>query len=228
MFVPSVLSSLPPKIKFLMVAGALVGLSHGLDPWAQVALSDPNIYEGDFGRLLRVIGFYPLWLLVALGLILSDWKPGAPVGMRRRCIRRALPVILAPALGGLVAEVGKITFRRLRPGEVPGEYMFRPLLERPFYSGGLGLPSSHTMVAFAAASIMARIFPRTAPIWYLLAVGCGLSRVAAGAHFLSDVAVAGVLGWLTGWVVWTWHQRTDARPAMGETVTQRDAVPQGG
>lgn len=196
-----------------MVAGGLVGLSHGLDSWAQVALLDPDIYERDFGRLLRVMGFYPLWLLVALGLILSDWKPANAVGRSRACIRRGFPVLLAPALGGMVAEVGKLIFRRLRPGEIPGEYAFRPLVERPFYSGGLGLPSSHTLVAFAAASIMARIFPRTAPIWYLLAVGCGLSRVAAGAHFLSDVAVAGVLGWLTGWGVWVWHQqRSDKDP----------------
>lgn len=210
--VSSFLSSLSPRVRFLIVAGVLVGVSHGLDPWAQVALADPYIYEADFGRLLRVIGFYPLWLLVALGLILSDWTPNAPAGTRRACIRRGLPVLVAPALGGLVAEIGKISFRRLRPGEIPGEYVFRPFLERPFYSGGLGLPSSHTLVAFAAAAIMARMFPRTAPIWYLLAVGCGLSRVAAGAHFLSDVAVAGVFGWATGWAVWTWSQRRQGGP----------------
>lgn len=197
-----------PHLRFLVIAGLLVGISHSLDPWAQVTLADPDIYDDDFGRLLRVMGYYPLWLMVALALVLSDWRPTPCWRTRRACTRRGLLVVLAPALGGLIAEIGKITFRRLRPGEIPGEYVFRSLAERPFYSGGLGLPSSHTLVAFAAAAVMARIFPRTAPIWYLLAIGCGLSRVAAGAHYLSDVAVAGVLGWSIGWAVWSWHARS--------------------
>jgi membrane-associated phospholipid phosphatase len=208
--VRQILSQTSPQLRFLIVAGLLVGISHSLDPWAQVTLADPTIYDDDFGRLLRVMGYYPLWLAVALGLILSDWRPTPCWKERRACTRRGLLVILTPALGGLVAELGKLGFRRLRPGDVPGEYVFRSLAERPFYSGGLGLPSSHTLVAFAAAAIMARIFPRTAPIWYVLAIGCGLSRVAAGAHYLSDVAVAGVLGWATGWAVWSWHVRSPA------------------
>ena len=213
-----ILSQTSPQLRFLIIAGLLVGISHGLDPWAQVTLADPNIYEDDFGRLLRVMGYYPLWLAVAFGLILSDWRPTPCWRTRRACTRRGLLVILAPALGGLVAELGKLVFRRLRPGEIPGEYVFRSFAERPFYSGGLGLPSSHTLVAFAAAAIMARIFPRTAPIWYVLAIGCGLSRVAAGAHYLSDVAVAGVLGWLTGWAVWAWHSRSPATPLASSPV----------
>ncbi len=189
--------------RYALVVVTAVLLAHLLDAWAQVSLAQPGIYDRDLGRLLRVMGFYPLWLLMAIALYRIDrpdgargWKPGA---------RRAGLLALAPALGGLVAELGKLAFRRLRPGEIPGEYVFRAWADRPFYSGGLGLPSSHTLVAFAAAAMLARLFPRGAPVWYLLAAGCGLSRVAAGAHYLSDVTMAAVLGWTTAWAVWRWN-----------------------
>jgi membrane-associated phospholipid phosphatase len=119
-------------------------------------------------------------------------------------------LLLAPALGGLVAELAKLGFRRVRPGEIPGEYVFRALGDRPFYSGGLGLPSSHTLVAFSGAAILARLFPRAAPVWFLLAAGCGFTRVEAGAHYVSDVVVAGILGWSVGWAVWRWSEGVTA------------------
>ncbi|TVP42156.1 MAG: phosphatase PAP2 family protein [Gemmatimonadales bacterium] len=199
-----------PLVRFAVVAAAAVALAHGLDAWAQQYVVDTDIYDGDFGRLLRVMGFYPLWLMAATALFLTDWPRIREGASRRCCARRAAMMVVAPALSGVFAEVGKVLLRRLRPGAIPGEYAFRSWAERPFYSGGLGLPSSHTMVAFAAAAMLARLFPRAAPVWYLLAAGCGLSRVAAGAHYLSDVTVAAVLGWATAWLVWRWM-----RPASG-------------
>lgn len=215
---------MPPRrawVRFALIAGVLVGLAHLLDPWAQLHFRDPEIYQEDFGRLLRVIGYYPLWVLLALALFLHDWprREGAESGggtqhpgghggtgrSRKEAARRAGLLLLTPALGGLVAEIGKLTFRRQRPGEVIGEYLFRDFGERPFHTGGLGLPSSHTLVAFAGAAMLARLFPRAAPVWYLLAAGCGLSRVAAGAHWLSDVVLAGILGWLCAWLLWRWN-----------------------
>jgi membrane-associated phospholipid phosphatase len=192
-------------LTFLLVGGMAILLAHGLDAWAQVNLVDPDIYNDDLGRLLRVMGYYPLWLLMGIAILRTDWAEVGSGRSRLEASRRAGLLILTPAVGGLVAEVGKVLFRRLRPGEIPGEYAFRAWSERPFYSGGLGLPSSHTLVAFAAAAMLARLFPRAAPVAYLLAAGCGLSRVAAGAHYLSDVTMAGVLGWLTGWMMWNWN-----------------------
>jgi membrane-associated phospholipid phosphatase len=200
-------------LRFAVAAGGLILVAHLLDPWAQTHFVYADVYDEDWGRLLRVMGFYPLWLLAGIALLLTDWPEVRCWVTRRACARRALLLVAAPALGGLLAEVGKLLFRRLRPGEIPGEYVFRAFSERPLYSGGLGLPSSHTLVAFAAAAILARLFPRAAPVWFLLAIGCGLTRVAAGAHYLSDVTVAGVLGWVTAWGVWRWDE---ARRRRGE------------
>ena len=65
------------------------------------------------------------------------------------------------------------------------------------------MPSSHTLVAFGAAAALAALFPRTRWVWYALAAGCGVSRVLAQAHFLSDVTVAAVVGVVLG----TWLTR---------------------
>ncbi len=192
-----------PAVRFALLALLLVAVAHLLDPWAQVNVSDPDVYGDDLGRMFRVIGYYPLWVLVGAALILQD-RGDVPREARRWSsgLRRGGLLLLTPALGGLVAELGKLLFRRLRPGEVPGEYVFRAFGERPLYSGGLGLPSSHTLVAFAGAAILARLFPRGAPVWFFLAAGCGFTRVEAGAHYLSDVVVAGILGWTVAWAVW--------------------------
>lgn len=206
-----------PRDRALLIFAAFaiaIILAHVLDPWAYHALRVEGIYSGDLGRLLRVQGFLPTWIVVGLALALHDPERG------RRVLRgRGGLLVASAAAGGIVAEGLKLVFRRLRPGEL-GEYVFRPFTERPFHSGGLGLPSSHALVAFGAAAMLSRLFPRARFLWWTLAWGCGLSRVAAGAHFLSDVVVAAVLGWLMGAMVWQWRgtKRVPARSTHRETV----------
>ena len=111
---------------------------------------------------------------------------------------------LVPTVSGASAEVLKLVFRRLRPAETSPDYVFRPLLEDTWSNRGLGMPSSHMMVAMGAAVVLARLFPRTRWIWYPLAVGCGYTRILAGAHYASDVVVGGVAAWLIGTVIMRW------------------------
>jgi membrane-associated phospholipid phosphatase len=177
-------------------AGALV-LAHLLDGAAFRHVRLEHVYEEDWGRLLRVMGYVPTWLLAAAALALHERTP-----LRRLHRGRPALLALAPVLGGAVAELVKLAVRRLRPGEL-GEYVFRPYSERPFSTGGLGIASSHAAVAFAAAAVLSRLFPRAWPVWWGLAAGCALTRVAAGAHFLSDVVAAGIIGWLAGAVLGT-------------------------
>jgi membrane-associated phospholipid phosphatase len=186
-------------LTFFAVAAAAVVLAHLLDGVVFRTVRLEGIYEKDWGRLLRVIGFAPTWILAGLALALHERTP-----VRALHRSRAGLLVLVPALGGGVAELFKLLIRRLRPGEF-GEYVFRPLTERPFSTGGLGVPSSHAGVAFAAAALLSRLFPRAWLVWWGLAWGCPFTRVAAGAHFLSDVVVAAVIGWVVGAGVWRWR-----------------------
>ena len=140
-------------------------------------------------------------------------------GSSRNAARRnSLLLVLAPGVAGLVAEVLKLLIRRDRPGLHDGGYGFRPFLDHPFKSTDFGLPSSHAVVAFGGAAAAAQLFPTTAPIWYLVAVGCALTRVFAGAHFASDVTAGAVLGILVA----TLLGRRLRRPASGQISAHRD------
>jgi membrane-associated phospholipid phosphatase len=73
--------------------------------------------------------------------------------------------------------------------------VYRGLLERFRDTSGLGLPSSHAAVAFAAGFMVWFVYPRAGPVALAVAAGCGLTRMLAGAHFGTDVFVAGVVGY---------------------------------
>lgn len=205
----------------LRVAAAAVLLlivAHLLDGLFYRNFVNERVYEEDWGRLLRVMGYAPTWLIAAAAIILHDW-PLRTAQHIMPAFRRGLLLIGGVAAGGIAAELLKLLFRRERPRAHEGEYFFRAFTDRPLHSGGLALPSSHALVAFAAAAMLARLFPRAAPVWYLLAIGCGLTRVAAQAHFLSDVAMAGVFGWIVVAVIWNWQEKRAAPQAPRVEVT---------
>ena len=203
--------------RFWVVAVVSIVLAHLLDPVAFRFLRIDDVYGDDLGRMLRVMGFVPLWLAAGAAVMLEERTP-----WRRMARSRGGMIIAGAILGGIAAELAKLIVRRRRPYEL-GEYVFRPFTERPFSTGGLGMPSSHALVAFGAAAVLSRIYPRAWVVWWGLAWGCGLSRVAGGAHFLSDVVAAAVIGWLVGALVWRWRdpsiQPPGHQPARGSTGT---------
>lgn len=190
----------------VLLGAALIVAAHVLDRPAWEHWRDPRVLERDWGRLLRSVGYLPTWLIIAIGLWTHD-KSAA----HGRWLRGGY-LLLAPILGGLVAELLKLVFRRLRPSPEVFDYVFRAFTEDLLSTRGLGLPSSHVLVAFAGATALARLFPRAWWLWYLLAAGCGATRIMALGHFLSDVVVAAVLGWFVGELLYR-RMRFDERPA---------------
>jgi membrane-associated phospholipid phosphatase len=158
---------------------------------------NPDVYELDWGRLMRVMGWAPTWMIAALALWLHERGQWAP-----RAATRAWYLVTAPLAGGLVAEILKLLLRRERPNVLAGDYSFRLWSESPLSTSGLAWPSSHTMVAFAAATALARLFPRAKWVWYALAAGCAWTRMVSHAHFFSDVTLGAFFGWCVGWGVW--------------------------
>ena len=201
-----------------LAAALAIALSLLLDRWAFDVLYYPAVHENDLGRLLRSVGSLGFWALLATAVWLERRAGTDP---RRR---GAALLLLAPVASGAVAEVLKLLLRRERPVPHGGDWVFRSFAERPFSTSGLALPSSHVMVAFAGAVILARIFPRAAPVAYLLAAGCGLTRLLSHGHFLSDVAVGAVAGWAIGALVW--HRFGRQRPSgiIGAVSGERSAV----
>ena len=189
---------------------ALVLVASVLDSWSYSHLAWPGVDNHDWGRLLRVMGFLPLWFGAGAAAYLSATSATGRRG--------ALVLVGATTTAGALGEVLKLLIRRERPDANAGSYVFRSFSDRPFSTRGLGMPSSHAIVAFAAATVLARLWPRGSVIWYGLAVGCALTRVLSRAHFLSDVVVAALVGSAVAAFFW----RVFALPAQPPTCAVAD------
>ncbi|HYE63319.1 MAG TPA: phosphatase PAP2 family protein [Phycisphaerales bacterium] len=182
------------RVRGLVVALALVVgllLVTLIDRWVWERFTlDRATFESverkDWYQLFRQVGYLPAWFIAA---VFMWWAEGK--------LRRASMVFLAAALGGAAAEVLKGVVQRFRPG-TNGEYVFRWVMDEVpggELVRGLGLASSHAGVAFGGAMMVAALWPRVGAVAVALAVGCCVTRLISGAHFLSDVYVAGVLSY---------------------------------
>ena len=197
----------PALARFLpvLVGVALLVVAHLLDPWAGHALRLPSANDRDWGRLLRILGFAPTWLAIAGLFWLESRDRSGPPERAADLARTGWAIVIAVAVGGILAELAKLLIRRERPTAEFLGYQFRSFADAPFSTRSLGMPSSHTAVAFAGAAVMARRYPRTAPLLLALAAGCGLTRVFAQAHYLSDVVGGALGGSAAGW--WAGRRR---------------------
>jgi membrane-associated phospholipid phosphatase len=194
-------ASLPLRTAWLLAFVTLFTFAPMLvDRWVYDHWFIDKLYDRDWARLLREMGWFPTWAIASLALWLAQRHAGEPTAARAKA--NALLLFAAPAVSGIVCEVLKLLIRRERPETNGGEYGFRQWDDQPFSTAGLALPSSHTMVAFAACTALARIFPGARGVWYVLAWGCAVTRVLARAHFVSDIALGALLGWSVGWGVW--------------------------
>jgi membrane-associated phospholipid phosphatase len=156
----------------------------------------------DFGR--------SAWFLLPLALILMLMaalaSPALPLMSQR--VLAAIAVRLgflfcAIALPGLVFTIVKRLIGRARPlvGAGSDPFLYLPLGWKVEYAS---FPSGHATDAFAAATAIGALWPKTRPLMWTYAVLIALSRVMVTAHFPSDVlagAIAGTLGALLvrGW-----------------------------
>lgn len=169
-----------------------------------------------FGRL------WP-WIALAVVFIFRHWG-GADGRKVRLGLRRGVFVVLVPALAGLAAEALKVLSRRLRPEDHSGFYAFKPWARATADGGGnapgvlsgefwstsrIGLASSHAAVALGGALAAGLLLPRWRVPLLIAAVLCSLSRVAVGAHFLSDVCAGAAIGCALYAVVYAWDRRNN-------------------
>jgi membrane-associated phospholipid phosphatase len=109
-------------------------------------------------------------------------------------------------LNSLVVEQGmKLIFWRERPTVDNAE--------GKFFQTNVGwdssFPSSHSMVAWSSAAVLAEEYPSrlTELGVYTVATGVSLTRVLGQQHFPSDVLVGSAFGWMIGHYVYKKHHR---------------------
>jgi membrane-associated phospholipid phosphatase len=185
---------------FALVSIAALAAALAVDGPVASALSRRQIsYSYDLYTMFRLAGFVPLWVIVAVAFAAIDSAHGW-----RNAWRRGGLLAAAVVVSGSIAELLKLAIRRERPGLQMLAYVFRPWHYSPFASDGLGSPSSHTAVAFAAAWALSRLHPRASILWLLIAVLCALSRVVHNDHYVSDLVGGAVVAYAVVAVFWGW------------------------
>jgi membrane-associated phospholipid phosphatase len=105
----------------------------------------------------------------------------------------ALFLFASVAVSGIIADIIKIIAGRYRPSELfaQGHYGFDFFhIERALTS----FPSGHTVTAFALATAITYLWPKTHSVMWVFAILIGISRLMIGAHYPSDVIAGAVVG----------------------------------
>ena len=142
------------------------------------------------------------WYLVPAGLVfcavaLADWSRGGPRAKARLSFLfgQAAYVFSSVALAGLFVNALKVLFGRARPRLLDqlGAHHFDPFT---FGYLNASFPSGHSTTVGAVVGILIIWFPR----WSLLIIEVGLffaaTRIAAQAHYPSDVVAGFTVGLL--------------------------------
>jgi len=151
--------------------------------------------------------FYSIVTWLGHGLVLALIIVPAWYFLHRPGLKKhLLPLIISLCLSGGVVALTKIAIERPRPPEffagksivihVPGTVP----TDKSF-------PSGHTSTAFGAATYLSMVYPYLSPVLMALAYFVGLSRIALGVHYPSDVLVGALLGILFSVIIFRIKRR---------------------
>ena len=183
-----------PPLGWLLVAvvGACIALGLFVDRAVILAAAEIG---GSFRRFFEIVtklGDATGWLIIlaAVTLVcLTLSRQPRFHAIRDRLYQHAWNcwfVILTCLTSGAIHHVLKIVIGRYRPRYLLSEdlYGLSPL---NFEIARNSFPSGHTQTIVAICFALYLVYPRPWPIYLALAVLVGLSRIALGAHYPSDV-----------------------------------------
>jgi membrane-associated phospholipid phosphatase len=172
----------------IVIAAIIVIVAFHFDDGMRNFIAQHQTYTAkNFMRHVSWLGDWPEHF--ALGLVLAGiaWWRGS-----KKWTRIFLSMLIALALAGLAARAIEISTRRARPSVKSEEVWNGPRFSSKYHA----FPSGHTAAstAFFAVLLFAnwRIGLACLPIPLLI----GFSRIYVGAHYLSDVVCAALLGFL--------------------------------
>jgi membrane-associated phospholipid phosphatase len=177
----------------ITIAAIAIGVSFYFDDavWIFVRQhQNRSVY--DFMRNVSRFGDWPSHLVLGLLLLGTAWIRGS-----RKWSRVFLAMLVAMALAGLAGTVIKRTIPRPRPSVHTDTRWGGPRFTSKYHS----FPSGH-VGASTAFFVVLLIVRRPVGLACLpIPILIGFSRMYVGAHYLSDVVCAAVLGTLSALVV---------------------------
>ena len=112
-----------------------------------------------------------------------------------------LPLWLTLGASAIISFILKIAVQRMRPFQQNLVSIPEMLASKSYEIWNFSFPSFQAMLVFCALPIISKEFPKIKWAWIVFAFLVAFSRVYFGLHFLSDVLVGGILGYLIGVLV---------------------------
>jgi membrane-associated phospholipid phosphatase len=177
----------------IVIAGLAIAVSFHFDDSVRGFMSEhSNPAMRNFMRCVSLLGDWPSHAAVGLVLLGSAWRRGS-----QEWTRIFLAMLLAMLLTGVAGTVIKRTVPRARPSVHAETRWGGPRFRSKYHS----FPSGHVgaSTAFFGVLLIARrrIGLACLPIPILI----GFSRMYIGAHYLSDVVCAAILGFLCAVII---------------------------
>ena len=147
-------------------------------------------------NFMRNVSRFGDWLEhFALGLVLLAvaWSRG-----NKKWTRIFLSMLIALSIAGLAGRAIKVTTGRARPSVKSEQAWNGPRLSSKYHA----FPSGHAVASTAFFAVLTFASWRIGLPCLVIPILIGFSRIYGGAHYLSDVICAAVLGILCAFVVW--------------------------
>ncbi len=193
-------------------------------PWPIADLWFWRLFYKAAPALTALLAITGLLMIVAGAIVPEEWSHFRLYGLFI-----LLVVVLGPGL--FVNAIFKDHWGRPRPREVQtfdGKHEYLPPLLKGPSGRGKSFPCGHCSVAYALSAlwlVLRRRHPRLG--WGLLALSLvlggylGYARMAAGAHFLSDVIWSAVMAWGVAWLLYFYILKIPQREVALENPESR-------
>lgn len=128
-----------------------------------------------------------------------------------------LPLWFTLFFSALISFILKIMVQRARPFQLDLVSISEAFISKSYEIWNFSFPSFQTMLVFSALPILSKEFRKIKWVWVVFAVLVAFSRVYFGVHFLSDVIMGGILGYLIG----VFMIKLEEKNKFGERVYNR-------
>ena len=177
----------------IAIAATAIALSfHYDDSVRQFVIEHQSSAMRNFMRYVSLLGDWPLHALVGLILLGLAWRRG-----NEEWTRIFFAMLLAMMLAGVAGTVIKRSVPRARPSVHADSRWGGPHFSSKYHS----FPSGHVGASTAFFGVLLITRRRIGLACLPIPILIGLSRMYIGAHYLSDVVCAAVLGFLCALIV---------------------------
>jgi membrane-associated phospholipid phosphatase len=177
----------------IAIAATAIAVSfHFDDSVRDFMMQHQNPALRNFMRYVSLLGDWPLHAAVGLVLLGLAWRRG-----NKEWTRIFLAMLLAMMLTGVAGTVIKRTVPRARPSVHAETAWGAPRFSTKYHS----FPSGHVGASTAFFGVLIITRRRVGLLCLPIPILIGFSRMYLGAHHLSDVVCAAILGFLCALII---------------------------